>query len=103
MGIDYWMHWLAWFIRSMILFSIVNCFIILLLKISWFPSSEVSVLTYSSTMVLCAFFTIYSMANTTYCFMMSVFFSKGNFMPYICFLFKNKLIFQPIVQCVWQE
>lgn len=77
MGLPNWLHWTAWFIKSMIFMTISITFIVFLIKMKWYPGNEVAVFTFSEWSVLWVFLFIYSIATTMYCFMMSVFFSKG--------------------------
>ncbi|XP_037025654.1 ATP-binding cassette sub-family A member 3-like isoform X1 [Bradysia coprophila] len=78
MGLANWLHWLSWFVRSMILLGTSISFIVMLFKVPWYKDSDVAIFTYSNWTCLWVFLFTYSIATTTFCFMLSVFFSKAN-------------------------
>ncbi|XP_049855750.1 phospholipid-transporting ATPase ABCA3 isoform X1 [Schistocerca gregaria] len=96
MGIPSWLHWTAWFIKTLSLLLITITLIVILLKVSWYGTG-LSVFTYSNGVVLFLFFLLYVMAGVCFCFMVSVFFQKANtaatvggllwFLAYVPFLF----------------
>lgn len=78
MGLPNWLHWTAWFIKTFVFLLISIVLIILLLKISWNPNTDYSVFTYSDPTVMLVFMILYMCATITFCFAISVFFSKAN-------------------------
>lgn len=103
MGLSNWIHWAGWFVRTMILFIITISLMVLVfkvknifefrlihsryitlpilsvfIKVNWFTNVNVSILTNSDWTTIWFFLFMYSIATTTYCFMLSVFFSKAN-------------------------
>lgn len=114
MGLPNWLHWLGWFIKSMVFMMISITFIVILLKVPMFKSS-VSVFTYSNITTLWMFFFVYSISTTTYCFVLSVFFSRANtaaavaglvwFILYVPFMFTQQnyaqlSLFTKLVLCL---
>lgn len=67
------MHWMAWFIRIMLLFIVLITIFSIQLKYLGNPS----VLSYSDISAVWVFLVIYSMSLTTFCFMISAMFSKA--------------------------
>lgn len=78
MGLPSWMHWVGWFVRSIVYLSVMITIIVLILKIYWSPSTKASVLTYSSWTLVWFFLFCYSLATIGFFFMMSTFFSIAN-------------------------
>ncbi|XP_067637687.1 phospholipid-transporting ATPase ABCA3 isoform X2 [Eurosta solidaginis] len=76
MGLDNWLHWTAWFVKSFIMLGISSALIILLLKIYW--AEGVAVLTFSNWSVLFVFLLVYTIASVCFCFMMATFFSSAS-------------------------
>ncbi|XP_017465331.1 PREDICTED: ATP-binding cassette sub-family A member 3 isoform X3 [Rhagoletis zephyria] len=76
MGLDNWLHWTAWFVKSFIMLGISSALIIILVKIKWFDG--VAVLTYSNWSILLVFMLIYTIASICFCFMMATFFSSAS-------------------------
>lgn len=77
MGLPSWLHWLAWFLKSFSYLMISIILIIILLKVRWYKNTEYTVFTYASPAVLFIFLMFYICATITFCFAISVFFSKG--------------------------
>lgn len=50
---------------------------IVLLKVSWYPGTDYSVFTLANPFVIFLFLFFYMGATVTFCFAISVFFSKG--------------------------
>ncbi|XP_044270584.1 phospholipid-transporting ATPase ABCA3-like isoform X2 [Tribolium madens] len=100
MGLPNWLHWTAWFLKAFVFLLISVILIIVLLKISWYPHTEYSVFTYADPTVMLAFLLLYVCATITFCFAISVFFSKANtaatvaglvwFLSYAPYLFLQK-------------
>lgn len=79
MGLDSWLHWLAWFTKCFIYMLITVTLMTILLKVRWYGEDNPnSVFTYGSATVLWVFLLIYSITTITFCFMLSVFFSKAS-------------------------
>lgn len=78
MGLPNWIHWTAWFIKSLIFLLISIIFITTLLTVSWYPNTTYSIFTYSNPLILFLFLFFYICATITFCFSVSVFFSKAN-------------------------
>lgn len=76
MGLNSWLHWMGWFVRSLVYMFVSVSLIVLLLKIRFIDGA--SVFTHSDWSVLWLFMLTYSVATITLCFAMSVFFSKAN-------------------------
>jgi ATP-binding cassette subfamily A (ABC1) protein 3 len=78
MGLPNWLHWTAWFLKTFVFLLISIVLIIVLLKVSWYPHTEYSVFTYADPTVMLVFLLLYICATITFCFAISVFFSKAN-------------------------
>lgn len=76
MGLPSWLHWLSWFVRTMVMLTISVLLIIVLLKIHWFHSPT-AILPNSNFLLLGSFFVTYCVCLTTFSFLLSVFFSKA--------------------------
>lgn len=84
MGLSNWLHWTAWFLKTFI-FLLISCILIVaLLKIRWYPNTDFTVFTYADGTVMVFFLFFYICATITFCFAISVFFSKGAF-ELLCF------------------
>lgn len=78
MGLPNWLHWMAWFLKTLGFMLISVIMIVILLKVEWIPNSNVSIFTNSDATVIFVFLVIYMCTSITFCFMISVFFSKAN-------------------------
>ncbi|GJQ88081.1 hypothetical protein Trydic_g13093 [Trypoxylus dichotomus] len=78
MGLPNWLHWTAWFIKVFVLLVISIILMLILLQIPWFPDSNHSVFTLADPTLLFVFLVLYACATITFCFAISVFFSKAN-------------------------
>lgn len=78
MGLPNWLHWTAWFIKQFIFLLISSILIVILLKIKWYSGTENSVFTNSDPILLLIFLQIFASSTIALCFVISVFFSKGN-------------------------
>ncbi|KAK9702272.1 hypothetical protein QE152_g30095 [Popillia japonica] len=78
MGLPNWLHWTAWFIKFFIMLLISIMLMSILLKVRWFPDSDFSVLNLVDPFLLFVFLVCYACAIITFCFAISVFFSKAN-------------------------
>lgn len=77
MGLPNWLHWTAWFVKVFTLLLISIILMLVLLQIPWFPDSNLSVFTLADPSLLFVFLIFYACATITFCFAISVFFSKG--------------------------
>ncbi|PIK54928.1 putative ATP-binding cassette sub-family A member 3 [Apostichopus japonicus] len=77
MGLSNWIHWTAWFLKSLI-----YCFIVMILMSIFFlvPLKSVGAAVVNNTepLILFIFLMMYSIATIMYSFMISSFFSKAN-------------------------
>ncbi|XP_044269819.1 phospholipid-transporting ATPase ABCA3-like [Tribolium madens] len=78
MGLSNWIHWTAWFTKCFLFLLISLSFMTLLMTISWYPKTTFCVFTYSNPLILFLFLLFYICATITFCFSVSVFFSKAN-------------------------
>ncbi|XP_065364636.1 phospholipid-transporting ATPase ABCA3-like isoform X2 [Calliphora vicina] len=76
MGLNNWIHWTAWFVKSFIMLGISAILITILMKIRW--ADDVAVLTHADWSVLLFFMLIYIITSICFCFMMATFFSKAS-------------------------
>ncbi|XP_067006390.2 phospholipid-transporting ATPase ABCA3 isoform X2 [Anabrus simplex] len=78
MGLPSWLHWLAWFIKTLIFLLISTVLIVILLKVKWYPGTDLAVFTNSDGTLVFVLMLLYMIASICFCFMISVFFSKAN-------------------------
>lgn len=78
MGLPNWLHWTAWFIKTFMFVMISVILIVLLLKVPWYPGTDLTVFSYSDPTLLLVYFILYMTASICFCFLISVLFSKGN-------------------------
>ncbi|GJQ88074.1 hypothetical protein Trydic_g13087 [Trypoxylus dichotomus] len=78
MGLTNWLHWTAWFLKTFVLILFTIILIVILLKVPWYPDSDVSVFTLTDPFLLFFFLVCFACATITLCFAISVFFSKAN-------------------------
>ncbi|XP_058461768.1 phospholipid-transporting ATPase ABCA1-like [Malaya genurostris] len=78
MGLNSWVLWGSWFVKCLIFMVISVSIVVLFLKVPWYTTPNVSVLTYSDWGVIWLFFFIYGLAIITFSFMLSTLFSKAN-------------------------
>ncbi|KAI2474226.1 ATP binding cassette (ABC) transporter subfamily A member, partial [Diabrotica virgifera virgifera] len=76
MGLPNWLHWLAWFVKCFIFVIISVALMVVLLKVRWYSNTEFTVFTYADPFVLFVFLLLYCCSMITFCFALSVFFSK---------------------------
>lgn len=77
MGLPNWLHWTAWFIKSITFLTITISLIVLILKLR-FKDDPIAVFTKSDWSVIWVYLFVYAISTTCFCFMLSVFFSKAN-------------------------
>ncbi|XP_035791057.1 ATP-binding cassette sub-family A member 3-like [Anopheles albimanus] len=78
MGLRNWVLWSSWFVKCFIFTQISIGLVVLFLKVPWYSTPYVSVLTYSDWSVIWLIFAIYGIAIITFSFMLSTLFSKAN-------------------------
>lgn len=78
MGLPNWLHWTAWFIKTFMFVMISVILIVLLMKVPWYPGTDLTVFSYSDPTLLLVYFILYMTASICFCFLISVLFSKGN-------------------------
>ncbi|XP_055596640.1 phospholipid-transporting ATPase ABCA1-like [Uranotaenia lowii] len=78
MGLSNWILWSTWFVKCLVFIIISVSLVVLFLKVPWYRTPNVSVLTHSDWGVLWLFFFIYGIALITFSFMLSTIFSKAN-------------------------
>ncbi|XP_057661740.1 phospholipid-transporting ATPase ABCA3-like [Diorhabda carinulata] len=78
MGLPNWLHWLAWFIKCFVFLLISVVLMVILLKVRWYQNTEFTVFTHADASVLLVFLLLYACSTITFCFAISVFFSKAN-------------------------
>lgn len=77
MGLPGWLHWTAWFIKTFILLLISVSVMTVFMTAKWYPTPDLAVLTHSNPFIIFLFLVCFACATITYCFAISVFFSKG--------------------------
>lgn len=77
MGLSGWLHWMAWFVKTLILLSISISLITILLCVSLTTNTDIAIFEFSNWLLIWIFLFIYSITTITFCFMLSTFFSKG--------------------------
>lgn len=77
MGMPAWLHWVGWFVRSMVYMMVSISLMVMMLKVRW-TAQPVAVLTETDWTVLWLYLWVYSVSTVMFCFMMSVFFAKAN-------------------------
>lgn len=79
MGLDSWLHWTAWSTKCFIYMLITVIIMTTLFKVRWYGEDNPNaVFTYGSWSVIWFFLMLYSISTITFCFMLSVFFSKAS-------------------------
>lgn len=78
MGLPNWLHWTAWFLKSLSYLLVSIILMVVLLKVRWYTNTEFTVFTYANPFVILLFLFCYICATITFCFAISVFFSKAN-------------------------
>ncbi|XP_062556427.1 phospholipid-transporting ATPase ABCA1-like [Armigeres subalbatus] len=78
MGLSNWILWCTWFVKCLFFIVLSVSLVVLFLKVPWYTTPYVSVLTHSDWGVIWLFFFIYGIAIITFSFMLSTLFSKAN-------------------------
>jgi ATP-binding cassette subfamily A (ABC1) protein 1 len=71
MGLSNGIHWLSWFITSFVVMFFIICLLCIILKFG-------KITTYSDISCLIVFFTCFTIATITQCFLFSIFFNRAN-------------------------
>lgn len=77
MGLPSWLHWTAWAFKILVFALISIILVTVLVTVKWFPEKNLAVLTNSDPTLIFFILFMYILASIPFCFMMSVFFSKG--------------------------
>ncbi|XP_035897988.1 ATP-binding cassette sub-family A member 3-like [Anopheles stephensi] len=78
MGLQNWVLWSSWFVKCFVFTQISVILVVLFLKVPWYSTPNVSVLTYSDWGCIWLIFFVYGIAIITFSFMLSTLFSKAN-------------------------
>ncbi|XP_055533385.1 phospholipid-transporting ATPase ABCA3-like isoform X2 [Wyeomyia smithii] len=78
MGLSGWLHWTAWFVKTLILLTISISLITVLLCASLTTNTDIAIFEFSNWFLIWIFLFIYSITTIMFCFMLSTFFSKAN-------------------------
>lgn len=74
MGLQNWIHWAAWFVKSIASMSLTVCLLVLLLKVAWYSNA---VIIHADWSVVVVFLLLYVCATVSLTFVTSAFFSSG--------------------------
>ncbi|XP_031346756.1 ATP-binding cassette sub-family A member 3-like isoform X2 [Photinus pyralis] len=101
MGLPNWLHWTAWFCKSLIMMLISLILMVALLKAPWYPGTEFTIFTFSNPIILFIFLVLFACSLITFSFAVSAMFSKANtaatfagiawfmlYAPYMAFQYK---------------
>lgn len=77
MGLPNWLHWTAWFVKTFAILLITITLTVILMKAKWYPGTDFTVFTQSNPFVIFLFMVFFICATITFCFAISVFFSRG--------------------------
>ncbi|XP_045462802.1 phospholipid-transporting ATPase ABCA1-like isoform X2 [Harmonia axyridis] len=75
MGLPTWLHWTAWFCKSIVPYLIITIFLVIMMK---YETRYGPTLLYADCCLLFVFFILFLSAMITYSFALSVFFTKAN-------------------------
>ncbi|XP_050076110.1 phospholipid-transporting ATPase ABCA3-like [Anopheles maculipalpis] len=78
MGLDGWIHWLAWFVRTITLLTVSITLVTVLLSCNLTTNTKVAIFQFSDRFLIWLFLFVYSITTIMFCFMVSTFFSKAN-------------------------
>ncbi|XP_053674249.1 phospholipid-transporting ATPase ABCA3-like [Anopheles nili] len=78
MGLDGWIHWVAWFMRTLTLLTISITLITILLSCNLTTNTKVAIFPFSNRFLIWLFLFVYGITTIMLCFMISTFFSKAN-------------------------
>lgn len=77
MGLPNWLHWTAWFLKSIIFLLITIIIMTVLLTVNWIPGKKSCLFSSSNIFLIFIFFLIYICTLITFCFLVSAFFSSA--------------------------
>uniref|UniRef100_A0A182SA26 ABC transporter domain-containing protein n=1 Tax=Anopheles maculatus TaxID=74869 RepID=A0A182SA26_9DIPT len=78
MGLDGWIHWVAWFVRTLTLLTLSITLVTVLLSCNLTTNTKVAIFQFSNRFLIWLFLFVYSITTIMLCFMISTFFSKAN-------------------------
>nr|QST14977.1 ABCA3 protein [Diaphanosoma celebensis] len=78
MGLPNWLHWTAWFVKSLAFILVTITLITLLLKSRWYGGGSLAVLEKADGVLFFFFLFVFALTSISFCFLMTVFFSKAN-------------------------
>uniref|UniRef100_A0A182PQD2 ABC transporter domain-containing protein n=1 Tax=Anopheles epiroticus TaxID=199890 RepID=A0A182PQD2_9DIPT len=78
MGLTGWIHWVAWFVRTLTLLSVSISLVTILLTGNLTTNTNVAIFQFSNRLLVWLFLFVYSITTIMLCFMISTFFSKAN-------------------------
>uniref|UniRef100_A0A182IZM7 ABC transporter domain-containing protein n=1 Tax=Anopheles atroparvus TaxID=41427 RepID=A0A182IZM7_ANOAO len=78
MGLRGWIHWVAWFVRTLTLLAISITLVTILLSCNLTTNTKVAIFQFSNRFLIWLFFIVYGITTIMLCFMISTFFSKAN-------------------------
>ncbi|XP_035912164.1 ATP-binding cassette sub-family A member 3-like [Anopheles stephensi] len=78
MGLDGWIHWMAWFVRTLTLLTVSITLVTVLLSCNLTTNTKVAVFEFSDRFLIWLFLFVYSITTIMLCFLVSTFFSKAN-------------------------
>ena len=76
MGVPNFLHWAAWFTKSLIFLSITTLLLVALLTVT--VSKGLAIITHADPIILLLFLMAYVLSAICFSFLMSTIFSKGN-------------------------
>ena len=77
MGLNGWIHWTAWFVRTVTLLTCSVTLVTVLLSFNLTTNTNVAIFQFSNRFLIWLFLFVYSITTIMLCFMISTFFSKG--------------------------
>ncbi|XP_042225445.1 phospholipid-transporting ATPase ABCA3-like [Homarus americanus] len=78
MGLQNWLHWLAWFTKTFMFLATSTVFITILLCTHWHGPGSLAVLSESDPTLVFVFLLLYTTCSVCFCFFLSTLFSKAN-------------------------
>ncbi|XP_071520079.1 phospholipid-transporting ATPase ABCA3 [Panulirus ornatus] len=78
MGLQNWLHWSAWFIKSIMFLATSTIIITILLCTHWHGPESLAVLSKSDPSLVFVFLLLYTTCSICFCFFLSTLFSKAN-------------------------
>lgn len=82
MGLPNWLHWTAWFVKSLAFILVTILLITCLLKARWgLGTTSLAALEKSDGTLFFFFLFVFTVTSISFCFLMTVFFSSGEWLP----------------------